>query len=45
MVEMDNLLEKIVDLMTIIIRVDGLMAWCFWFLWEFLEFSIFKLST
>ena len=29
MVEVDNLLEKITDLMIIIIRVVGLMAECF----------------
>ena len=45
MVEIGNLLGNITDPVTIIIRVVGLMAWCFWFLWEFLEFSIFKLST
>ena len=41
MVEIGNLLENITDLVTIIIRVVGLMAGHFWFLWEFLGFFYF----
>ena len=33
--EVGNLLGKIIDLMTIMIRVVGLMAGCLWFLWDF----------
>ena len=41
MIEVRNLLEKITDLMTIIIKVLGLMDECFWFLWIFLGFFYF----
>ena len=41
MADMSNLLGKISDPMTIIIRVIELMAECFWFLWEFLWFHYF----
>ena len=40
MAEMGNL-KKITDHMVIIIRVVGLMARCFWFLWEFIGFIYF----
>ena len=38
---MGILLEKIIDPMTIMIRVVRLIAEYFWFLWEFLEFLYF----
>ena len=38
---MGNLLENIIDPMTIMIRVVGLMTEYFWFLWEFLELLYF----
>ena len=41
MAEMSNLLGKITDPMTIMIRVVGLTVRCFWFLWEFLGFTYF----
>ena len=41
MADAGNLLEKVTDPMVIIIRVVGLMAGCFWFLWEFLKFLYF----
>ena len=41
MAEVSNFLENITDPMAIIVRVCGLMAACFWFLWEFLGFIFF----
>jgi hypothetical protein len=46
MTEAGNLLEKITDPMTIMIRVVGFTAGCFWFLWEFIGFVyFFRVST
>ena len=42
---MGNLLEKIIDPITIMIRVVVLMAGYFWLLWEFLEFFYFLESS
>ena len=42
---MGNLLEKITDPTTIMIRVIGLMARCFWFLWKFLGFLYFSIVS
>ena len=41
MIEVDNLLGKITDPMTIMIRVVGSMAECFRFLWEFVGYLYF----
>ena len=41
MAKVSNLLEKITDPMAIMIGVTQLMAGCFWFLWEFVEFFYF----
>ena len=41
---MGNLLEKIIDPMTIMIRVVGLMVGYFLFLWEFSRISLFFLE-
>jgi len=38
----DNLLRKIIDSMNSMIRVVGLTARCFWFLWEFLFLYFLK---
>ena len=45
MIEVGNLLEKITDPTTIMIRVIGLMARCFWFLWKFLGFLYFSIVS
>jgi len=34
-------MKKITDPMAIMIRVDKLMAGCFWFFWEFVGFLYF----
>ena len=45
MIEVDNLLGKVIDPMTIMIRIVRLMAGYFWIFLEFLESLYFYLSV